>query len=159
MKYLVYLFLFTFLYNSNVIAQIQIGDLTVSKMSDFFDPNNANLWKEEQIAGIYKLKEEKSEIWVENQVSGLVLKHSFIKNSQVSFSADLSYEQDKLIEELSSKLNNQFGEFVWVEFDRPYGAEKLKMMKWVYIENEYRYEIQLGKLARFTNLSITQFDK
>lgn len=82
-----------------------------------------------------------------------------MKQNSANFSADLKYEQSKLIERLTKQLSEQFGDFEEVEYDNSaLGGGKTKMMKWTQEEGDHIYEILLGKLGQFTSLNIRQLD-
>ncbi len=159
MKIFLLLLLIVPLTNTRTFAQFEFGDIDVSSMSEIFNSENGDLWGKKKMGGTYKFEEKNSEIWVENQFSGLILNNKYIKQNSANFSADLKYEQSKLVERLTKQLNKQFGDFEEVEYDNSaLGGGKTKMKKWSYQEGNHIYEILLGKLGQFTSLNIRQLD-
>lgn len=159
MKKILFILLLVPFINTEVFSQLEFGDIKVSSMSEIFNPENRNLWGKKKMGGTYKFEEKNSEIWVENQFSGLILNNKYVKQNSANFSADLKYEQSKLVERLTNQLNEQFGDYKEVEYDNStLGGGKTKMMKWTYEEGDHVYEILLGKLGQFTSLNIRQLD-
>jgi|9_EtaG_2_1085328.scaffolds.fasta_scaffold44943_2 hypothetical protein len=159
MKRLIFLVLFFSVSTTFAFAQFHFGDVEVSTMEEIFNPDNENLWGEKKMGGTYKFKDQNSEIWTENEFSGLIVNNKYVKQNSANFSASLKYEQSSLIERITKQLNEQFGEFEKVEFDNSaLGGGKAEMLKWTYEEDDKIYEILLGKLGQFTSLNIRQLE-
>lgn len=146
---------------TNVQAQFKFGDIKVDSLQEIFNPKNDKLWGKKKMGGTYKFKDENSNIWTENQLSGLIVNNKYVKQNSANFVANLKYEQSTLIGKLKHQLNSQFGESKKVEYNVPMVAGtggKTKMLKWTHKENGKLYEILLGKLGQFTSLNIRQLE-
>ncbi|MEX0596184.1 MAG: hypothetical protein WD512_06750 [Candidatus Paceibacterota bacterium] len=137
MKKLIFLVLFFSVSTTLAFAQFKFGDIEISTMEEIFNPDNENLWGKKKMGGTYKFKDQNSEIWTENEFSGLIVKNKYVKQNSANFSAALKYEQNSLIERITSQLNEQFGEFEKVEYDNSaLGGGKTEMLKWTYEEDD-----------------------
>lgn len=159
MKKILFLLLIVPLMNTEAFSQFEFGDIEVSSMSAIFNPDNGDLWGKKKMGGTYKFEEKNSKIWVENQFSGLILDNKYVKQNSANFSADLKYEQSKLVQRLTKQLNEQFGDFNEVEYDNSaLGGGKTKMKRWTHKEGDNIYEILLGKLGQYTSINIRQLE-
>lgn len=145
----------------DVFAQHKFGDIKVNTFQEIFNPDNTDLWGKKKMGGAYKFKDENSDIWMENQLSGLIVDNKYVKQNSANFVAELKYEQSALVDKLINQLNEQFGEYEEVEYNAPMvmgTGGKTNMLKWTYKENGKLYEILLGKLGQFTSLNIRQLE-
>lgn len=139
--------IFIFFSTTNVSAQHKFGDLQVDSLKHIFEPQKTRLWDKYEHSFGYSFRGQNSEIWVNDSMSGLILKKKYLGYQSATFIADQQFLKDTLVTKLTEQLNEQYGLYQNINKN---GMSR----KWSKKEGNWLYDIRIGIQKRHIALII-----